>query len=116
MSPPAARLEQGATGSACDATFHFPPGTVKIEAKPGDLVKDIFWGEHATAYNVKDRGLIVISSCGHAGIINSVRQLQKSTGVEKVHAEVGGWHLAPYPDAIITKPLGAFNEIHPTSL
>ncbi|MGC1452600.1 MAG: hypothetical protein WA830_21435 [Candidatus Sulfotelmatobacter sp.] len=41
MSPPAARLEAGAPGSACDATFHFPPGTVKMEAKPGELVKDI---------------------------------------------------------------------------
>ena len=116
MTPPAARLEAGATGSACDATLHFPPGTVKIEAKPGDLVKDIFWGEHATAYNVKDRGLVVISSCGHAGIINSVRQIQKSTGIEKVHAVVGGWHLAPYPDDIIAKTVQALKEINPDYL
>jgi 7,8-dihydropterin-6-yl-methyl-4-(beta-D-ribofuranosyl)aminobenzene 5'-phosphate synthase len=116
MPPPAARLEAGATGSGCDATFHFPPGTIKVEAKPGDLVKDIFWGEHAIAYNVKDRGLVVISSCGHAGIINSVRQLQKSTGVEKVHAVVGGWHLAPYPDDIIDKTVGALKEINPDYL
>jgi 7,8-dihydropterin-6-yl-methyl-4-(beta-D-ribofuranosyl)aminobenzene 5'-phosphate synthase len=116
MSPPAARLEAGATGSACDASFHFPPGTVKVEAKPGDLVKDIFWGEHATAYNVKDRGLVVVSSCGHAGIINSVRQLQKSTGIEKVHAVVGGWHLAPYPDDIIDKTVGALKQIDPDYL
>jgi 7,8-dihydropterin-6-yl-methyl-4-(beta-D-ribofuranosyl)aminobenzene 5'-phosphate synthase len=116
MSPPAARLEAGATGSGCDATFHFPPGTIKIEAKPGDLVKDIFWGEHATAYIVKDRGLVVISSCGHAGIINSVRQLQKCTGVEKVHAVVGGWHLAPYPDDIIDKTVAAMKEINPDYL
>ena len=116
MSPPAARLEASATGSACDASFHFPAGTVKVEAKPGDLVKDIFWGEHATAYNVKDRGLVVVSSCGHAGIINSVRQLQKSTGIEKVHAVVGGWHLAPYPDDIIDKTVGALKEIDPDYL
>jgi len=116
MSPPAIRLEAGATGSACDASFHFPPGTVKVEAKPGDLVKDIFWGEHATAYNVKDRGLVVVSSCGHAGIINSVRQLQKSTGIEKVHAVVGGWHLAPYPDDIIDKTVGALKQIDPDYL
>ncbi len=116
MTPPAARLEAGATGSACEASFHFPPGTVKIEAKPGDLVKDIFWGEHATAYNVKDRGLVVISSCGHAGIINSVRQIQKSTGIEKVHAVVGGWHLAPYPDEIIAKTVQALKEINPDYL
>jgi 7,8-dihydropterin-6-yl-methyl-4-(beta-D-ribofuranosyl)aminobenzene 5'-phosphate synthase len=116
VPPPTARLEAGATGSACDATFHFPPGTVKVEAKPGDLVKDIFWGEHATAYNVKDRGLVVISSCGHAGIINSVRQIQQSTGIEKVHAVVGGWHMAPYPDEIIAKTVAALKEINPDYL
>jgi 7,8-dihydropterin-6-yl-methyl-4-(beta-D-ribofuranosyl)aminobenzene 5'-phosphate synthase len=43
-------------------------------------------GGQATAYNVADRGLVIISSCGHAGIINSVRQVQAVTGVEKVHA------------------------------
>jgi 7,8-dihydropterin-6-yl-methyl-4-(beta-D-ribofuranosyl)aminobenzene 5'-phosphate synthase len=116
MSPPAARLEAGTPGSACDATFHFPPGTVKLEAQPGELVKDLFWGEHATAYNVKGRGLVVISSCGHAGIINSVRQIQKSTGIEKVHAVVGGWHLAPYPDELIAKTVAAMKEINPDYL
>ena len=115
-SPPAARLEAGATGSGCEAAMHFPPGAVQVEAKPGDLVKDIFWGEHATAYNVKDRGLVVISSCGHSGIINSVRQLQKTTGIEKVHAVVGGWHLAPYPDEIISKTVEALKEINPDYL
>jgi 7,8-dihydropterin-6-yl-methyl-4-(beta-D-ribofuranosyl)aminobenzene 5'-phosphate synthase len=112
ITPPAARLEAGPTGSACD-TSHFPPGTVQMEAKPGELVKDIFWGEHAVAYNVKDRGLVVISSCGHAGIINSVRQLQKSTGIEKVHAVVGGWHVAPYPDELIAKTVATMKEINP---
>jgi 7,8-dihydropterin-6-yl-methyl-4-(beta-D-ribofuranosyl)aminobenzene 5'-phosphate synthase len=116
MTPPAARIEAGAPGSGCESTFHFPPGTVKVEAKPGDLEKDIFWGEHATAYNVKDRGLVVISSCGHAGIINSVHQIQKSTGIEKVHAVVGGWHLAPYPDEIIAKTVAALKEINPDYL
>ncbi len=116
MSPPAARLEAGVPGSACEATFHFPPGTIKVEAKPGELVKDIFWGEHATAYHVKNRGLVVISSCGHAGIINSVRQVQKATGIEKIHAVIGGWHLAPYPDEIIAKTVEAFKQIDPDYL
>ncbi len=116
MSPPAARLEAGATGSACEATFHFPPGTVKVEAKPGELVKDIFWGEHATAYHVKNRGLVIISSCGHAGIINSIRQVQKATGIDKIHAVVGGWHLAPYPDEIVMKTVEAFKQVDPDYL
>ena len=110
-SPPSARLEAGVPGSGCEASFHFPPGSLKVEAKPGELVNDIFWGEHATAYHVKNRGLVVISSCGHAGIINSVRQIQKSTGIDKIHAVVGGWHLAPYPDEIVAKTVEALKRI-----
>ena len=92
--PAAARLRAGAMDSACSAT-HF--GLVKVEAKSGDLVADNFQGEHATAFLVKDRGLVVITSCGHAGVINSVRQVQKATGVEKVHAVVGGFLHPPRP-------------------
>jgi 7,8-dihydropterin-6-yl-methyl-4-(beta-D-ribofuranosyl)aminobenzene 5'-phosphate synthase len=52
-------------------------------------------GEHelATFYIVKNVGLVVIASCSHRGVINSVRQAQKISGVDKVHAVVGGFHL-----------------------
>jgi 7,8-dihydropterin-6-yl-methyl-4-(beta-D-ribofuranosyl)aminobenzene 5'-phosphate synthase len=55
---------------------------------------------------------VVISSCGHAGIINSTRQLQAITGIEKVHAVVGGWHLAPAPDATVAKTVDALKQIN----
>ena len=103
-------LRAGDAGSACSAT-HF--GLVKVETKPGDLVTDNFQGEHATAFLVKDRGLVVITSCGHAGVINSVRQVQKATGIEKVHAVVGGFHLAPAPEEVVAKTVAAFKAINP---
>jgi 7,8-dihydropterin-6-yl-methyl-4-(beta-D-ribofuranosyl)aminobenzene 5'-phosphate synthase len=108
--PAAARLVAGAMDSACSPT-HF--GVTKVEAKPGELVADTFQGEHATAYHVKDRGLVVITSCGHAGVINSVRHVQKATGMEKVHAIVGGFHLAPAPDEIVARTVEAFKQINP---
>jgi 7,8-dihydropterin-6-yl-methyl-4-(beta-D-ribofuranosyl)aminobenzene 5'-phosphate synthase len=108
--PGAARLEAGPAGSACSAT-HF--GDIKVEAKPGDFVPDLFQGEHATAYQLKDRGLVVITSCGHAGVVNSVRQAQKVSGVQKVHAIVGGFHLAPAPDEVVAKTVEAFKAIDP---
>jgi 7,8-dihydropterin-6-yl-methyl-4-(beta-D-ribofuranosyl)aminobenzene 5'-phosphate synthase len=40
----------------------------------------------------------VISSCGHAGIINTLRRAQEVSGVDKIYALVGGFHLAPAPD------------------
>jgi len=108
--PAAARLVAGPMDSVCSPA-HF--GATKVEAKPGELVADTFQGEHATAYHVKDRGLVVITSCGHAGVINSVRQVQKATGIEKVHAIVGGFHLAPAPDEIVAKTVEAFKAINP---
>jgi 7,8-dihydropterin-6-yl-methyl-4-(beta-D-ribofuranosyl)aminobenzene 5'-phosphate synthase len=118
MPPASARLEVGAAGSGCEPSLasHFPPGTPQVEAAPGELVRDFFWGEHATAYQVKGRGLVVISSCGHAGIINSVRQIQATTGIEKVHAVVGGWHLAPAPDETVAAKVEAFRQIDPDYL
>ncbi len=116
MSPPAARIEAGTVGSGCEASMHFPEGTVEVEAQPGELVQDIFWGEQATVYNVADRGLVVISSCGHAGIVNSVRQAQTVTGIDKVHAVVGGWHLAPAPEATVAKTVDALKQIGPDYL
>jgi 7,8-dihydropterin-6-yl-methyl-4-(beta-D-ribofuranosyl)aminobenzene 5'-phosphate synthase len=108
--PAAARLVAGPMDGACSAT-HF--GATKVEIKPGELVPDNFQGEHATAYHVRDRGLVVITSCGHAGVINSTRQIQKTTGIQKVHAIVGGFHLAPASDEIVAKTVAAFKELNP---
>jgi 7,8-dihydropterin-6-yl-methyl-4-(beta-D-ribofuranosyl)aminobenzene 5'-phosphate synthase len=93
--------------------FEITPPSARLEAKPGELVKDNFLGEHATAYHIKGKGLVVISSCGHAGIVNTVRHLQKISGIEHIHAVVGGWHLAPYPDELIAKTVAALKEIDP---
>jgi len=44
--------------------------------------------------NLKAKGLVVISGCSHTGIVNTVRYAKKLTGVEKVHAVLGGFHLS----------------------
>ncbi len=58
--------------------------------------------------NLKDKGLVVISGCAHAGIINTVRYAQEVSGVDKVYAVVGGFHLtgdffAPIIDKTVTE-------------
>lgn len=52
-------------------------------------------GEHelATAFLVKDRGLVVIASCSHRGVLNSVRRAQAISGESRVHMVIGGFHL-----------------------
>jgi 7,8-dihydropterin-6-yl-methyl-4-(beta-D-ribofuranosyl)aminobenzene 5'-phosphate synthase len=105
---PATRVEIGVRdGAGCDAS-HFSK-----EEQEGKIVFDQFYGEHATCFNVKDRGLVVISSCGHAGLVNSIRQAQAVSGVQKVHAAVGGFHLSPAPEPYIAQTVQALKEINP---
>jgi 7,8-dihydropterin-6-yl-methyl-4-(beta-D-ribofuranosyl)aminobenzene 5'-phosphate synthase len=105
---PATRVEIGTRdGAGCDAS-HFTK-----EEQDGKIVFDQFYGEHATCFNVKDRGLVVISSCGHAGLVNSVRQAQAVSGVQKVHAVMGGFHLSPAPEPYVAQTVQSLKEINP---
>ena len=44
-------------------------------------------------FHVRDKGLVVLSGCAHSGIINTIDHARKVTGVEKVFAGMGGFHL-----------------------
>ncbi len=68
-----------------------PP--VFLTKREGQLVQDDFIGEQAVVFYVKDKGLVVLSGCAHRGIVNTIMQAQKITGIEKVHAVIGGFHL-----------------------
>ncbi len=62
---------------------------------------------------MKDRGLVVLSSCGHVGIVNSARQAQAVSGVQKVHALVGGFHLGAAPDEYLRSVVGEIKKLDP---
>ncbi|MEM2342155.1 MAG: MBL fold metallo-hydrolase [Candidatus Bathyarchaeia archaeon] len=44
--------------------------------------------------NVKQKGLIILSGCSHAGIINTMLYARQITGIETIYAVLGGLHLA----------------------
>jgi 7,8-dihydropterin-6-yl-methyl-4-(beta-D-ribofuranosyl)aminobenzene 5'-phosphate synthase len=101
-------------GVGCDTNaymnHHFTAD--ELAGKP---MPDQHWNEHATCFRLGDRGLVVISSCGHAGIINTLRRAQEVTGIDKIYALVGGFHLAPAPDDYLAKvmaELKTFNLAH----
>ncbi len=100
---PAGFVKYGQTnGLGCDTSayqnHHFT--AAEVAGKP---IPDEHWHEHATCFRLGDRGLVVISSCGHAGIINTLKRAQEVSGVQKIYALVGGFHLAPVPDDYLKK-------------
>lgn len=78
-------------GLGCGAS-HYTPAELL-----GKIVPDEHYHEHATVFHVKDRGLVVLSSCSHRGIVNATKQAMAVSGVTKVHALLGGFHLGPAP-------------------
>jgi len=80
----------------------------------GDWIPDAIRDDQAIVVNVKDKGLIVLSGCAHAGIINTVKYAQKITGTDHVHAVLGGFHLTGLAFApIITPTVSALKKINP---
>jgi 7,8-dihydropterin-6-yl-methyl-4-(beta-D-ribofuranosyl)aminobenzene 5'-phosphate synthase len=94
-------------GLGCDAS-HYTPAELL-----GKTVPDEHYHEHATVFNVKDRGLVVISSCSHRGVVNAVKQAQEVSGVNKLHALIGGFHLGPAPMDYTRHIVAEIKELDP---
>lgn len=87
-----------------------------LSAGKRDLTQVADDGEHelATCYSVRGLGLVVIASCSHRGVLNSVRRAQAISGVERVHAVIGGFHLVrPRTDDEARQTVAEFAEIDP---
>jgi 7,8-dihydropterin-6-yl-methyl-4-(beta-D-ribofuranosyl)aminobenzene 5'-phosphate synthase len=106
---PSARLKVGlqADGNGCSPES-VPPDKRSVGVMPDDLQH-----EQATCFIVKGKGLVVLTSCGHRGIVNSVQAAMKVAGGGKLHAVVGGFHLMPMPDDYVRATAVALKELDP---
>jgi 7,8-dihydropterin-6-yl-methyl-4-(beta-D-ribofuranosyl)aminobenzene 5'-phosphate synthase len=92
----------------------FPLQYAEIEGKGlfhDPLIKD----DQAIVAKVKDKGLVIITGCGHAGIINTINYAKKLGATEKIHAVLGGFHLSGvlYEDAIEPTIRALQDEVDP---
>jgi 7,8-dihydropterin-6-yl-methyl-4-(beta-D-ribofuranosyl)aminobenzene 5'-phosphate synthase len=87
------------------------PDKFSQEERGKAIMPDQFQHELATAYNVKARGLVVLTSCSHRGVVNAVKQVQAASGVAKVHAVIGGFHLAPYKEDYVRQTIATLKEM-----
>ena len=102
-----------------DRTTAFETGFQGHEAlhdsawEPDPLILD----DQALVVRLRDRGLVVLSGCGHAGIVNTVRYACRLTGEDAVAAIIGGFHLSgPMFQPIIEPTVDALAELSPALL
>ena len=79
---------------------HGLPGSV--HEVDGVLVPDVVIDDQAVIVDVDGHGLVVVSGCAHAGIVNTVLHARTLTGGRPIYAVIGGFHLSgkPFRDAI----------------
>ena len=83
-------LVTGEVERVTDFERGFPWAEAKIDGK---WAVDPFHDDQGLAVKVKDKGLVVIGGCSHAGIINTVKHAQTATRTDAIHAALGGFHL-----------------------
>ena len=82
---------------------------------PDSLVKD----DQAIVANILSKGLVILAGCGHAGIVNTINYAKKITGVDRIHAILGGFHLPAgggIYEAAIEPTLKEFQKTQPDYL
>ena len=64
--------------------------------------------------NVRGRGLVVFSSCSHSGVVNVLLNARRITGIDHIHALVGGCHLSgAVMEPVIPRTIEEFASIGP---
>jgi 7,8-dihydropterin-6-yl-methyl-4-(beta-D-ribofuranosyl)aminobenzene 5'-phosphate synthase len=99
---------------AIERVTDYEQGSLDLIIKRNDTFeRDYFPGEQAVVCNVKGKGLVVLSGCAHAGIVNTVKHAQTISGIEKVHAVIGGFHLVNAAPEIIESTVSDIKALAP---
>jgi 7,8-dihydropterin-6-yl-methyl-4-(beta-D-ribofuranosyl)aminobenzene 5'-phosphate synthase len=70
--------------------------------------------DQAIVINVRHKGLVVLTGCGHAGVVNTLKCARELTGENQIHAVIGGFHLTgPIFEPIIQPTVQALKEFNP---
>lgn len=80
----------------------------------GKEIWDAIEDDTSVVMNLKDKGLVILSGCAHSGIVNTVQYAAKVTGVDKIHAVMGGFHLSgPFFEPIIDRTAQELQTLNP---
>jgi 7,8-dihydropterin-6-yl-methyl-4-(beta-D-ribofuranosyl)aminobenzene 5'-phosphate synthase len=79
------------------------------------VLRDEVRDEHALIVQIRGLGLVVLTGCAHAGVINTIRAAQRITGIDRIALVAGGFHLGfpTTPPENIDKTIQALEMVDP---
>lgn len=84
----------GGIANVCSRPIEFKEGVMST----GEVGHGI--SEHSLLINVKDKGLVILTGCSHPGIINIIKRAQQVSGVNKIYACMGGFHISSASEGV----------------
>jgi 7,8-dihydropterin-6-yl-methyl-4-(beta-D-ribofuranosyl)aminobenzene 5'-phosphate synthase len=84
------------------------PFYLDAEAKISDPISD-----DLALWFRSDRGLVVVVGCSHAGLINTLHQVQQASGETQLHAVIGGFHLNMASELRLQHTVNALKKFAP---
>ncbi|MCD6599860.1 MAG: MBL fold metallo-hydrolase [Dehalococcoidia bacterium] len=66
--------------------------------------------------NVNGKGLVIVTGCSHAGIVNIIKHAIELTGCEKIEAIIGGLHLIDASETRIKRTIESLSELNPAMI
>lgn len=78
--------------------------------REGALEDDRVMDDQGVVINTRE-GLVILAGCSHAGIINTIEQAVKLTGIKKIYCVIGGFHLIGPGEAKIDRTIAEFKRL-----
>jgi 7,8-dihydropterin-6-yl-methyl-4-(beta-D-ribofuranosyl)aminobenzene 5'-phosphate synthase len=111
-------------GPGCWTTGYIPRCSFEASGRPtklfyrdGDAFRqDDLEEDQAIVINLDGKGLIVLSGCAHSGIVNTVEYAREISGIDRVFAIIGGFHLARSNDEEIQRTIDHIQALKPALL
>jgi len=78
----------------------------------GTVADDLIFDDISVVANIGDKGLVIITGCSHAGIINIANQAVEVTSCNKIESIIGGLHLVEAPDTVIKRTIEELSKLN----
>ena len=76
----------------------------------GKLVPDPEWDDMALVFDMGQQGIVIVTGCSHAGVVNTVLHSQDITHNPRIQGLVGGFHLVDLDEDVRVKTVNALTD------
>jgi 7,8-dihydropterin-6-yl-methyl-4-(beta-D-ribofuranosyl)aminobenzene 5'-phosphate synthase len=103
------------TGSVPRLSFEKSGRSASLFYRQDDeFICDDIEDDQALVMNIKNKGLVILSGCAHSGIINTIEHARRISGIERIWAIIGGFHLALADEKELQETIDALKKYMPT--